>query len=128
MIYYQHKKTGQIIGSLNNFRDLINADGSISSITDVIIPDKWIGNGIICHCMTYSYIRDNYKRISKKLAYELFPDFGQWRHIDDDVNFSVTYFGFRYLFELKPMRVNGFGTAFTEKGKSKREQLQTILN
>lgn len=119
MIYYKHKTSGEIIGSLNNLRDLIDMNGNMSCITDVIIPNIGLGNGIISHCMYYSYIRQNYKRIRKTDALLAYPDFGQWRHIDDEHNFSILHLGGNYLHELLPMRSVGFGIAFTALGKAK---------
>lgn len=130
MIYYKHNITGEVIASLNNLRDLVTGNGitQFNTITDVIIPDRVAGNGIICHCMTHTHIRDNYKRISKAKAFEICPDFGQWRHVDDQHNFSVTYLAHRYLDELKPMRKKPFGTPFTEYGKKRTIEHQMALN
>lgn len=128
MIYYKHNQTGDVIGSLNNLRDLVTGNSTFVTITDVIFPNSVLGSGIICHCMTHTYIRDNYKRISRKMALELCPDFGQWRHVDDQYNMSVTYLGDIYLDQLKPMRKAPFGTAFTEYGKKRIEEYQTTFN
>jgi hypothetical protein len=130
MIYYKHKLTGEVIGSLNNLRDLVIGTGvtSFNTITDVIMPNRVLGNGIICHCMTHVHIRDNYNRISRAKALEICPDFGQWRHIDDQHNYSVTYLGHRYLQDLEPMRKKPFGTPFTEYGKKRTLEYQMELN
>ncbi len=128
MIYYKHNITGEVIASLNNIREIIDGGNTFKVITDVIMPQRAIGNGVICHCMSYVYIRANYKRISKAKAFEICPDFGQWRHVDDQYNMSVTYLGYRYLDELKPMRKKPFGTPFTEYGKKRTIEHQMALN
>lgn len=108
--YYKHKVTGELILSLNNLRDLIDGNGKrCGCITDVIIPNYKLGNGIISTVMDYRTIRNNYQRINKKHALTIYPDFGQWRHINDTENDSVTIYGKHYLNELIPMRKNGFG-------------------
>ena len=116
MIYYQHKITGEVIASLNNLRDLITGSNfhDCDVITDVIIPDKVLGQGIICHCMTYPHIRENYKRVSKVKALEICPDFGQWRHVHDKLNHTVRYWGYRHLEELMPVRKKPFGISFNK--------------
>lgn len=110
MYYYKHKQTGNIIGSLNNIRDLVDCDGNrIGCITDVVIPNKIVGNGVICHIMSYGELRKGYKKTNKKEALSMYPDFGQYRHRGDTKNFSVTYLGERYLDELKPIRKSDYG-------------------
>lgn len=124
MKYYQHNQTGEVIASLENIRQIMDGGNTFKVVTDVIMPETVIGNGVICHCMSYVYIRDNYKRISKAKALEICPDFGQWRHVDDEHNMSVTYLGSIYLNQLKPMRKKPFGTPFTEYGKKRTAEYQ----
>lgn len=113
MLYYQHKETGKIIGSLHSWHDKINAKGEFDGvITQIVMPDVQLGNGIICHLMDYRDLQKGYKRISKKIALEKYPDFGQLRHVDDMHNKSITYTAQRYLDELKPIREKGFGNSF----------------
>lgn len=130
MRYYKHKTTGEIIGVTGGLRDLIDGNGNVTAcITEVVLPNKWLGNGIISHMMSFTEIQKWYKRTNRKEAFAMYPDFGQWRHIDDvRHNISVTYYGSHYLNELIPMREHGFGTPFTKEGKEKRELFQTILN
>ena len=97
-------------------------------ITDVIFPYRWLGNGIISHCMRYVEINKNYKRITKKKAMELCPDFGQYRHIDDDLNQSITWLASVHNEELKPLRAYGFGTPFTEKANDTRKEFNKRFN
>lgn len=128
MIYYKHNTTGEVIASLENIREVIDGGNTFKVITDVIMPQRAIGNGVICHCMSYVYIRANYKRISKAKALEICPDFGQWRHVDDEHNRSVTWLGELYLNELKPMRKKPFGTPYTDYGKKRTAEYQMALN
>lgn len=123
MKYYQHKLTQEVIGVIDNLMDLIDESTNVKSITYVIIPDKVLGNGILCHCMSYNTIRVAYNRISKTKALEICQDFGQWRHVDDAYNKSVSYFWHLYLQKLLPMRKKPFGTAYTEFGEKRIESL-----
>jgi len=111
MKYYQHKKTGMVIGIFDELLDPVKHNGERAGgcFTRVVIPEKQIGNGVKYHIMHYSEISGNFKRISVKKAYELFPDFGQFRHFDDNTvenyNLSVEKrkkaFGVRYSQERK---------------------------
>lgn len=117
-LYYQHKITGQVILSLNNLRDLIDEDGKrCGCITDIIIPDYKLGNGIICTVIQYKTLYSNYKRINKKDALSIHPVFKQWRHINDTTNKSVNVYGRKYLYDLSPMRKDGFGIDFRKSTK-----------
>lgn len=123
MKYLQHKQTGEIILSLENLRELIDDEGQMNVLTEVVIPNKWLGNGVISHLMSYPYIQKNYKRISKKKALILCPCVAQWRHIDDENNESVRR---RFLHDysiLKEKRPDGFGISF-----KKTQFVHTSLN
>ena len=121
MKFYQHKQTGELMGSLDNLRDLIIGN-TVTCVTDVVYPYRWLGNGIISHCTTYEEIRNNYKRISKIKAKKLCKDFGQWRHIDDIGNRTIIRNGQYHLGELLDKREIGFGRPFTELAKKLEEK------
>lgn len=93
MRYYENKKTGEIMASYHNLRDVILptdnnhiklgwVDYKIMVVTDVILPNKILGNGIITYCMPYTFIRDNYKRIKKAKAFERYPNLHQYTYQD----------------------------------------------
>ena len=92
MKYYQNKTTGEIIG-VENLRELLSfpTEQSISlgfkgysrqSIVDVIMPNKILGQGIDTFSMSCTFLKENYKRISKKIALAKYPDFHQYRFED----------------------------------------------
>lgn len=92
MKYYQNKTTGEIIG-VENMREVIThptpqsiALGykgySYEVVYDMICPNKILGNGIVTYCITYSYLKENYKRIKREIALAKYPDFKQFRHAD----------------------------------------------
>ena len=109
MLYYEHKRTEDVICSLNNQRDLINGKGEQqTTITDVIIPNYKLGTGVISTVMDYETLKNNYRRINKRQAYSKYPDFGQWRHVNDKNNASVSNYGFYYLNLLLGKREKGF--------------------
>jgi hypothetical protein len=128
MKYYTHKTTGELMASIENLRDLIIDGETKQCITDVIFPYRWLGNGIISHCMSYVEIHNNYKQISKKKAIEICSDFGQYRHVDDDLNRSVTWLAKLHNRELEPIRKFGFGTPFTDKAKVNRKEFDKQFN
>lgn len=113
MYYYQHKETGNIIGSLNNWRDFVDGNGKmIGVLTDVILPNVILGQGIISHLMDYRELKRCYKRVSRDKAFEMYPDFGQYRHRDDTINQTIHTTAQWYLDELKPIRKSNFGIKF----------------
>lgn len=90
MKYYQNLKTGEIMG-IENMRQLITHPTpqseslgykgySYKVIYDMICPNNILGHGIVSYCITHSYLRDNFKRINKKIALEKYPEFKQYRH------------------------------------------------
>lgn len=92
MKYYQNIVTGEIIG-VENMRELIthptptsNSLGyknhSYQVIYDMICPNHILGNGIKTFCITYSYLKQNYKRINAEIALSKYPNFKQYRHED----------------------------------------------
>jgi hypothetical protein len=92
MKYYKNKTTGEIIG-IKNMREVIDhpTDQSIklgrsqysyTVVYDMICPNYILGNGINSFCITYSFLKLNYKRIKKEIALEKYPDFHQYRHSD----------------------------------------------
>ena len=92
MKYYQNKTTGEIIG-VENMRELIThptptsinlgyKNYSYMVIYDMICPNHILGNGIKTFCITYSYLKQNYKRIKNSIAMEKYPNFKQYRHAD----------------------------------------------
>lgn len=118
MRYYQHKTTGELLGSLHNLREHIQDGKRMAPLTEIVRPNKHLGTGIISELMTFIEINRDYKRISKKKALHICPDFGQMRHVDTEKNFSI----FRMvddITELLPIRGTGRGIAFTAKGKAK---------
>lgn len=126
MKYYKHKQTGKIIGVLGSLIDLVDGDGNISVITQIILPEKQLGNGILYHSMKFSDISKNYKRTNKKEAFEMYPDFGQLRHKETVYNRDIKVLAKYYLGELQPLREKGFGYSFNkedERIKPHREDL-----
>lgn len=92
MKYYQNKTSKEIIG-VENMRELITHPTEQSEslgykgysykvIYDMICPNKILGNGIKTYCVTHSFLRENYKRINRKIALEKYPVFKQYRHKD----------------------------------------------
>lgn len=92
MKYYQNKTTGEIVG-VENMRELIKHPTELSQslgykgysyevIYDMICPNKILGHGIVSYCVTYHYLKDNYKRINRNLALKKYPQFKQYRHSD----------------------------------------------
>lgn len=92
MKYYQNKVTEEIIG-VENMRQLITHPTpkseelgyrgySYKVIYDMVHPNRILGNGIDTYCITHSYLKENYKRISKKIAIAKYPQFKQYRHVD----------------------------------------------
>jgi len=114
MHYYKHKKTGNIIGVTNCLIDQIDGEGSLTMVTMVVIPDKQLGNGILFHTMSFVDINENYKRTNKKAAFEMYPDFGQLRHVNTIENYDVKHRATNYLEQLMPLRNKGFGYSSIE--------------
>jgi len=92
MKFYQNKTTGEIVG-IENMRELIShpTEKSIelgfkgyerSTVYDAIYPNKICGNGIVSFCIEHTFLRKNYKRIRKEIAFEKYPNFKQYRHSD----------------------------------------------
>lgn len=92
MKYYQNKISGNIIGT-TNMRSVIKhptekslalgfVDYSYEVVYDMICPNYLLGNGIKSFCITYSYLRENYKRIRREIALEKYPKFKQYDHSD----------------------------------------------
>lgn len=92
MKYYQNKITGEIIG-IENMREVIShpteqsikcgrTTYSYEVVYDMICPNKILGNGIVSHCITWSYLNTNYKRIRREIALEKHLNFKQYRHSD----------------------------------------------
>lgn len=92
MKFYQNKTTGEIIG-LENMRHLIThsteqseslgyENHSYNVIYDMIHPNKLLGNGIKSFSITHGYLRENYKRIKKQIAYDKYPNFRQYNYND----------------------------------------------
>lgn len=134
MRYYQHKQTGELLGSLHNLREYVQEGGSFDPgpkrtqvLTEVIRPNKLLGNGVISELMNYPDINKHYKRISKKKAFQICPDFGQMRHVDTQYNYSVCRVA-SDLQELLPIRSFGRGVAFTKEGKKRKSMYHTIQN
>lgn len=67
-----------------------------------------MGSGVISTVIDYNTLKRNYKRINKSVAISKFPDFGQWRHVNDKNNMSVSNYGFYYLNLLLAKREKGF--------------------
>ena len=86
MKYYKNDNTGELMASLDELLDLQdpNKPGHIKSMTRVIFPNRKIGNGIQYHILSHSNISYNFKRIARPKFMELCPDFGQFRHHNDD--------------------------------------------
>ena len=114
MRYYKHKQTGKIIGVLGSLIDLVDSNGNIEMITQVVFPEKQLGNGILFHTMKFSDISNNFKRTNKKEAFEMYPDFGQFRHKDTVYNRDIKVLAKSYLSELEPLREKGFGISFKD--------------
>lgn len=55
---------------------------SYSVVYDMVCPNVILGEGIVSFCISYSYLRQNYKRIKREIALEKYPEFNQYRHID----------------------------------------------
>jgi hypothetical protein len=128
MKYYQNKRTGELIGVTGGWRDLVSGDKT-TVITEVVFPYRWLGQGIISHCMSFSDISKEYKRINKQRAKELCNDFGQWRHTANERNWAVLSNGQSYLEELAKTRNFGFGRAFSDKDKTiQKEYAKTLPN
>lgn len=92
MIFYINKQTNEIIG-ICGMLDLITSPteqsiklgykGYASQVAYLAIyPNKILGNGILSYAITHKFLRENYKRIRKQLAYERYPNFKQYRHSD----------------------------------------------
>jgi hypothetical protein len=92
MKFYKNIRNGEIIGVMN-MRELISSpnENSIAlgfkgysrmTIYDVIHPNKMLGNGIVSFCITNSFLRENYIRVSKEIALSKYPIFKQYRHSD----------------------------------------------
>jgi hypothetical protein len=98
-------------------------------ITEVVFPYRWLGSGIVSHCISFAELRLNYKQINKKRAKELCSDFGQWRHTPDSIekNWGVVSNGKKYLEELTPTRKFGFGCAFSDEQKEKQKEYAKTL-
>ena len=126
MKYYQHKQTGELLGSLHNLRNLI-INGKEMPVTEVVRPNHLLGCGIISELMEYVEIYKNYKRISKKKALQICPDFGQMRHVDEVENYSIHRVA-SDIIELLPIRTFGRGIAFTKEGKKRKSIYHTIQN
>lgn len=92
MKFYQNKITNEIVG-IENMREVIShpteqsikcgrKDYSYEVVYDMICPNKILGNGITSFCITYSFLRQNYKRIKREIALNKHPEFKQYRHED----------------------------------------------
>jgi hypothetical protein len=92
MKYYQNKTTGEIIG-ITNMREVIShpTEQSIKSgrttfsyevVYDMICPNMILVEGIVSYCVTWDYLRKNYKRIKREIALRKHPNFKQYRHSD----------------------------------------------
>ena len=134
MRYYQHKQTGELLGSLHNLREYVQEGGNFDPspkrtqvLTEVIRPNKLLGSGVIIELMNYPDINKHYKRISKKKALQICPDFGQMRHVDSLDNYSINRLASDFV-ELSPIRTFGCGIAFTKEGKYRKSIYQTIQN
>lgn len=114
MIYYQHKKTKDIIGVTNCLIDQIDGEDNLTMVTMVVIPSRRLGNGILFHTMSFVDINKNYKRTSKKAAFEMYPDFGQLRHVHTIENYDIKHKATNYLEQLIPLRDKGFGYGMIE--------------
>jgi hypothetical protein len=116
MNYYKHKTTGDIIGITGSWRDLVDANGTILFvITEAIFPNVMVGNGIICHMISFADLGKNYKRTSRKEALEKYPDFGQYRHLTTIYNVDVRERAVNYLSELFPLRKKGGGVTWIKE-------------
>jgi len=90
MKYYQNKTTNEIIG-VDNMREVISHPTELSIkcgrktysyevVYDMICPNHILGNGITSFCITYSFLKENYKRIKREIALNKYPEFKQYRH------------------------------------------------
>jgi len=90
MKYYINKTSGNIIG-ISNMREVIKhptekslalgfKNYSYEVVYDMICPNYILGEGIKSFCITYRYLKDNYKRIKREIALEKYPEFNQYRH------------------------------------------------
>jgi hypothetical protein len=92
MKYYIHKETNEPMGLIDSTMidlvgDKVNSQYPTQSeerktIYLVVFPNRQLGNGIVCHSITYSTLKC-FKRINQKAFKELCPDFGQYRHKND---------------------------------------------
>ena len=92
--FYQNKKTGEFMVTVpHSMREVLRepTPESISlgfkgystiMICDVILPNKCLGNGIVSYSMSYSFIKNNYKRVKKSIVLEKYPDLHQYRFED----------------------------------------------
>jgi hypothetical protein len=92
MRYYRNKVSGEIIGVFN-MRELIShsteqsiklgyGNYSRQTIYDMICPNILLGAGIASFSIAATYLQNNYKRISAKIALEKYPEFRQYVYED----------------------------------------------
>jgi hypothetical protein len=62
--------------------------------------------------MSYYDIKNNYRRTNRAAAFEMYPDFGQWRHQNGIDNNEIKDMAPYYLEKLLPLRNAGFGTTW----------------
>lgn len=92
MRFYINKQTNEIIG-ISEMLDLITSPTensiklgyrgySAQTAYLAIYPNKILGNGILSFAITHKFLKENYKRIRRELAYERHHNFKQYRHSD----------------------------------------------